>query len=1694
MDSTNSDKSTGILGRTAGDPETGRPVKWADFLRVRPRCPTEATMTTDVGGIPTVEEGERPEPLMVAVEGFSLTGIGGRLGAGWETVLAMKREREQIAALEAKGKELEASKREEKPKGVGKKIKRFLTRGTYVKLCEEEKQKYGLVPRRLEDEGHVCPGNHRDRVPKAIHFTGLFSKDRTLVKCDHKVVVCEEQTCYCTCMRSDIEWSKEDWAYFEAGQGEGGWFDSGNFTKYAIKQGLDYEGRNKKLGEIWEEIRYQDNMREALDNWAHEGKSTIWTTYWEEEAIEGRYSEVAKTMAEVVRDTMDEECSKDETEKALGNLPTVASLDGSIFTGCIADAWQACFENASKSVAGMNQLELQQRTLEWGCLTSIQEPPSSIANARVNTALELSAIRDISKIPQSDLVKQVSTEVPRTGGGIGGKERGEEGAKTTVARIKRRADGLTARAKVMAEEIRGDPARIRAFLAFGYLNKKWTAAVARCLRKKGEGKVVTATRQEKLLLSERGLAPGKKKEIGRLGKLTGQMVDLWASKDVGPLMEKEFSKDSSRHLEEEIDAGADSERHTLSAIRCMALSGQMSALHSRSVCIFCFLKEAGIEGGENLFPSMKESPDSELSGERLDRLVRTDVGGYLHAVAARHNREMHASNGNIDFYIEGKAQRGDVFLAAVARAWDLPAVRTGLARQEVDILDEVRTHFGSTRHYTTAHGMSRHTACYGTLHQYLGGSTLRERFGRYVTDRWEDAMKRSGWEVDVEERVRLRKEKGGAEPVDFGTALRRMRDTDRLVLKRTGSVQVPRGTQTKQPGANVAKSMGRSVSEETWTLHPEGISGGEAITRMLVFKVPSETVIPVNLELELSNMSLTAIVELWKELDFEGGGQYGCCEQEGCVEGLHKSRYVGIGVSGRREHGALQLTTKGQGFEEDAATEMIVGASVNRRAKDICSERTMGGYVLAKGIVAKYKHHPTDWRPFGVKAALLDLQREDFMSWPSGQEWGIPARELPHTSRRIRMRRVECIVIPSAYIDSAWREGKGIAVAESVGSTATMEWRIDSPDTVVVSIANDMSDWNLEMALATVGRLPFPVVEVIDRYRVYRPGGSTNGEMEDYIRNASLVVTAEKVKRIVYVLPDEWEANVEIEGERRPVAQVNLNNVVTQCAVKWDGTSTVRKMVKRLLERQGGVKPAMDSFLGARYGMSPNWGEIQMMVTMLVCRYPSKTHFTKVGDKAGTVEVHGITSRAGKASGFTSPKYIIPDNVEDYGHSSAVLGFSQVTAGSEGEACSFPVAKIGKWSNMAELGCCLKLLSYNVFNAENEVTLKNGIHASSIDTLPRGAYLRRAYEEWALSNGIGDAIINPKVSGEYAEFLLQRLEGEGKEATSLRTCLASQVGNGTIDWSWAINYRENIRVPQVIFRLGPDMYRNTMNSAIVPMGLRENGYRLGGRGEVGLRNWWYEVEIGASDNVVVERALMRLDVLKAREGWKFVDKVKRKVFEGGSGMISIPSLTQLAEVAGWKEYSVSDMSPWGWGMMQRYRDFTDHTYRSIVLGSMMGSILQQGADGEYVWCSRGASDGSVDIMDDFIMDKAEGFHLPASTEKDAGTAGTIGRDRLGGEDPAISAPCAGEGLSHTAARGQAAVAELAVTKPTTEVALHAVLPKPLAATIPQASQKDNSGTAVVGSIGRPETAAAKLGAELKEGKVELDRKKKEDTT
>nr|QVG74813.1 hypothetical protein 1 [Totiviridae sp.] len=395
---------------------------------------------------------------------------------------------------------------------------------------------------------------------------------------------------------------------------------------------------------------------------------------------------------------------------------------GLLFNGDIEQCWQGIYHKASADPNGLSPYDIEIRSLQWGWIHCVSDAPTTIINRRIDSSTEANC-REIAAMGNGlkDQLgtKEVNVPVPAGGKGM---------VVTNSLKIKRREDGLSARARKVADDLRDNPARIRGFLAHGHANRKWTTAVCRYLRK-GKGIIAETDETSKALLKDT-----TNKAIHGLTTATRNLVTAWATKDVGPILEKKDSNEDSATLDKDIVDESNSEQHASAVYTSARTAGILSAVHHAKVCIHCLLANTAspLPNHEGKFTQFNLQ---ELRSLNLTRMLKSDAQGYLEACAAIHNREQHALNGNIHFTAHAGCSRQDTGFAAIDKAYSLRIVRDTDRPTDTALINVCENNLSKANFYTDGSKHSVIPSSYGTLYQYSHDGDLWNKILPVARDR-----------------------------------------------------------------------------------------------------------------------------------------------------------------------------------------------------------------------------------------------------------------------------------------------------------------------------------------------------------------------------------------------------------------------------------------------------------------------------------------------------------------------------------------------------------------------------------------------------------------------------------------------------------------------------------------------------------------------------------------------------------------------------------------------------------------------------------------------------------------------------------------------------------------------------------------------------------------------------------------------
>lgn len=1157
-------------------------------------------------------------------------------------------------------------------------------------------------------------------------------------------------------------------------------------------------------------------------------------------------------------------------------VPTAPQVQ-TIFSGDVKSGVEAIFNEACVNPEGLSWLSLEYRKMQWSTLGAITDV-NRWANTRKDCPEEAKARDDFKDVPQPD---RIVTKVA-------GKVEVNQAGRVVTSDKKVRQPSMTSKAKEFAEKIKDSPKRIRAFFSHGHTNPKWAAAVARAL-----------TRINFISKSAAEIALVTKPVQQALGRATVDAVAVWASKDVGPLVESS-AIDTTRFMEE-VDKPTLT-GHSKIVLRAISSSGLTRCMHRANCCIYCLLRELDVE------VPLREGKYGDkdltyLGSLNLKSLLANDIDSYLHAVAAIHNREQHSTNGNIEFTVMGKAKRYDVANGAFLRAWDLPAIRTHRENNHERLITSQEERLSQVNFAGTSNTVSVSYGANGTAHQVIYPVKLHTSEGLvgYVTK----IARQAEANVLAEHKVELDK---------------------------------------KLQSNKLAKDEhARMLAEEKARVRQEA----------------EET---ISLAQTVSNTSIKTVSDYYRQSDSKDEIEY------------RPISYIGVGEDAKYEHGVLTLTPTGIELMTNAKNTENKGIGINDQRAYNIARFTVGANILGTGIGEFATAEKADWRALGLKAAVYESMRENVLSQPTGQDWAVTKKEVPNLRYVFRAPAINAIMVSARYLDASLRKGDFIGVETN---RQISRWYLNDEGTVIISLNEDSGDRDLAWAVWTLCHLPLGMVEVYEEHAIKTP---VSTECEVFLRNASAILTRRDIKRIVFVLPDSWQQTVFLEGVELNVSQPSRLNEVEEPAHPFLFTRILENMLERVLSGQESVKGVFNTVFSRYCSGSMNWGEIHMLVSFLITRFPRKPDFTK---KGGAISVGRVPKEVGKKlmanSGAAGEEITYQPGYEWYDHDFAVTAFNQVFTTAK-KAKANPCVTIGSWSNVAELAISLGICLYNCTNAETTDTVKMGLNGSNLDAIDRAAYMRRAIEEFGSASGIREDVVTPTISTRVSAAVALAIKDSQKVLTLKNYC-CSHLGGETLEYSWSVNYKHASSKSLTGMRLHPNLYRSEVNRQIIAWDITPT-MKLDTTAGSPTFGYLCQVARGCDDEVI-ERVLTRIDYTRTG-AWAYKTWPDGNLRVEGSFNLHSTLYSDTLAAAGWNGFFKTEDRTWAYCPIQRVKDLSQENYSTLAVKPELISALNSPLIAPPIWYSIGPEGANAPTTHSLYLDTEEGFPLLASTSPSPG--------------------------------------------------------------------------------------------------------------
>lgn len=498
--------------------------------------------------------------------------------------------------------------------------------------------------------------------------------------------------------------------------------------------------------------------------------------------------------------------------------------------------------------------------------------------------------------------------------------------------------------------------------------------------------------------------------------------------------------------------------------------------------------DVAVESGD-----VEEETDTQLYSRNMPALARGKPcnSQYVNASAVMHNREMHATNGNISYTINDGKSRYDSVRRLVGLMWGATVTREIDRRSPALLLEEAAVHAQATNVCNSFRLGGRVPGSGGTLHQYLlpYGTLFAQIDARAKALRVEEASRAAAEErLRQDRRTETGEASGAPESPELDISDRTVESANgkrtagaRLYGAFISSITSRKGKKyaSKARGGPLPTTTGkdlldalprgppcerartRSVAARDGNCGGEGAGGalggtsrdgqscddddgfgpdwpevassgdprGYVAQQQKLGKDYVHTRTPFSSSESDGFLLKAFLVSAYGEEDVD-------MEER---EGLDPAGPLWIGVGDKRHlnHGRMTMTPVGLEYAESVVDLAGKGGLINDQRAYHVWRYLSGTPALVEALRTARPLVECDWRELGIKVALYDDLREERFTQPTGVEWAAATKEawlredMPLSS--ITEWRFEAVVISTRYLECAFNMGGILRVGAGGG-------------------------------------------------------------------------------------------------------------------------------------------------------------------------------------------------------------------------------------------------------------------------------------------------------------------------------------------------------------------------------------------------------------------------------------------------------------------------------------------------------------------------------------------------------------------------------------------------------------------------------------------------------------------------------------
>ncbi|UHM27657.1 MAG: hypothetical protein FTV3_gp1 [Fushun totivirus 3] len=1300
----------------------------------------------------------------------------------------------------------------------------------------------------------------------------------------------------------------------------------------------------------------------------------------------------------------------------------------------------------------------------WGLLGAVAEPPLHLLNSRVPSTEEACCAKEVREqkrdvISSKDTRDGTRMEVRRTSG---------EGKETTVtSRVinsgTSQKDDKQGSARARAATVVNAPGlsmrRLKGMMYASTANRFWGVLLAQeALRNRS--KMVAGWVQH-----DRDLGCSEAKARWRANRML-KLLQVWALQDSNDMADRRANTagenlatlkglDVAKALEE-VDGEGTEDKQMVSFVEGVCSAPCVVPLFAKKSCLVCI---AQILQGHDPKDVAGEW-GAYRKGEALWKLTGQPLVAGL---VARHNREMHATNGNIN-YTAHSDNRADTVAELCGYSFDVVNDTTeGQRSQQAQINDcdkRIDIIYGNTRDSANF----RIPGKKGTVHQVLlaGEPTLRRRPLLAEAQPLARGERRAG---DAEGRRNFVDAALARGNIGVGrmtrvpavaTMARGLDDWEYIALA-AGAPAARRPWADITPGVDIVRRRrnpsnrggdGGNVSGNEEGADAAGGQGTQA----------EEAEQPV-----LQDGTIN-----WDKYYGPGFDEDATIPRPirvGNVVALGPM-WVGVGEKIEWADGVLTPSTRAENTVVWLSDMEARSGAVNEGRGTLTWSWLAQTPALAAMAVRGSGAEPISLSPITLRIALMDMSREINLTQPLGVSWACAQAQAP--------QRMWVPMLPEEGFAATCISTRVLSTAAEAGYLRVQDagveeqWQFSSPEVAVIVLDVSSPDVNVWWALWTLAHLEYPLHALYESFAV-REAGELDGWTLTR-RTNTLVSIRNEVSKIIFVPSDQRSNNVDLWGEiyevrRMPGARGDVNYVP---AVIHNANDDIERALELILNYSHSLRALTSSAMTGKVSGAIDWEEMAVITAALTVRWTrpcevGEEPMEKVADADGAypqgVPSNGPVVVTGTGVGCTPANNghirLVPiARSAVYYHEDAVSTFDcAFTARNIADNC--PHLYTGVWNNFSEIAVMLGLAFYTRAAQAGSDARKLGLHS----TLDRAGFLRRATEEWKRGVGVGDELVAPAAFENVEEAWVQRRWHGGTGAvpgSSLREMVGGVLGDGSSfppgNWSWEVNRHCVLRPTFTGLRTHPGLW-NAPQSIDPMLQLPDCSSRwAGGYGYFSSNYTWragmYGSTLGAvCDNVVMEKDMMRINWWQAPRQAVWCEFPQKTQGGGTSYVFEDTTFLSAWQEAGWRSQFAQgrlDVKV-GWGVRARYRAWWNSSYNTLDISAHIMSVMEGNLDVRARWCGGEGKVTYYRAADVPLISTEEGIGAIRPVFRVAASRTGVGGTRPAEDPPTSDGPTKDTGSSKDPPVGTTPQSAPSATPPVSQVAT----PVPQEVVLPQ---------------------------------------------